>query len=801
MKKRIFFLTLVACLSIILLTCSLNDIKVANAAPAYIFSDGFESHNLNAWTAFSGTLSINTQTVNSGVYSVESIQAGQTLGNLYYQVLGGSLPNPIDFREYVYINSTTVPSTSGDYYEVGGFASSTGGNYGDGEICVFNIAQTLYWGVYYRNANSSTGFDFSISTSNSTSDVTPVSIGWNCVELKHTTGTITTYGEEQLYLNGVSILDVSADNYERTPANVVIGGSQTVANPTDSWNYYIDDVAVYGSYIGPLQYQLTMSTNYGTVTPPSGLYNENQTVPISATPPTAAQGERYIWQGWVGSGVGNYTGPNNSATVTMGSNITEQAVWEHDYYLTVSSAYGAASGSGWYDAGSSAYAAVSPTTVAGTTGIQYIFTGWSGGASGTTSPSNAINMNGPKTATANWQTQYYLTVSSAHGTPGGADWYNSSSSAYASTPLVVAGATGTQYVFTGWSGGASGTTSPSNAINMNGPKTATANWQTQYYLTFAQSGVGSDFSGTVMTVNGTVYGSAGFSAWANPGDVYTFSYASPLVVTANGEQYLLTGVSGNNTASILTVSAATTITGAYKTQYYLTATSTYGSPSPSSGWLDSGSSITEFVGTPVPGASGTQYACSGWSGTGSIPASGTASAVTFTISAASNIAWNWQTQYLVSFAINPSGTGTTSPSGTNVWENAGANSIFTTTTYTGYTFSSWSSNTSSITFGDAEEASATATISGPGTITANLASVPTPTPAVTPTPTNSPSPSPSPTLSPSPSPTTGPSSSPTKSPSTVNNNALYLSGLVVAIVIVAVVIAVVLTIRKRNQKK
>jgi uncharacterized protein YoxC len=35
----------------------------------------------------------------------------------------------------------------------------------------------------------------------------------------------------------------------------------------------------------------------------------------------------------------------------------------------------------------------------------------------------------------------------------------------------------------------------------------------------------------------------------------------------------------------------------------------------------------------------------------------------------------------------------------------------------------------------------------------------------------------------------------------VNNNALYLSGLVVAIVIVAVVIAVVLTIRKRNQKK
>jgi uncharacterized repeat protein (TIGR02543 family) len=566
MKKRIFFLTLVACLSIILLTCSLNDIKVANAA--YIFSDGFESGNLNAWTVFSGALSINTQTVNSGVYSVESIQVGQTLGNLYYQILGGSLPNPIDFREYVYINSTTVPSTSGDYYEVGGFASSTGGNYGDGEICVFNIAQTLYWGVYYRNANSSTGFDFSISASNSSSDATPVSIGWNCVELKHTTGTTTTYGEEQLYLNGVSILDVSADNYQRTPSNVVIGGSQQVANPTDSWNYYIDDVAVSGSYIGPVQYQLTMSTNYGTVIPPSGLYNESQTVTINAPQPTAAQGERYIWQGWVGSGVGSYTGTANPASVKMNSTITETASWEHQYYLTVSSAYGSVSGGGWYDAGSSAYAAVSPTTVAGTTG--------------------------------------------------------------------------TQYIFTGWSGDASGTTSPSNAIIMNGPKTATANWQTQYYLTFAQSGVGSDFSGTVMTVNSTVYNNTGFAAWANPGDVYTFSYASPLVVTANGEQYLLTGVSGNNTASILTVSAATTVTGAYKTQYYLTTTSAYDSPSPANGWYDSGSSISAFVSSPVPGASGIQWVCTGWSGTGSVPASGSTSALTFTIRAPSTITWNWQ---------------------------------------------------------------------------------------------------------------------------------------------------------------
>ena len=95
-------------------------IEVANAA--YIFSDGFESGNLNAWTVTYGTLSINSQTVNSGFYSVESIAKSCNIENLYYHVLGGSLPNPIYLREYVYINSTSVPSTNGDYYEVGGFS-------------------------------------------------------------------------------------------------------------------------------------------------------------------------------------------------------------------------------------------------------------------------------------------------------------------------------------------------------------------------------------------------------------------------------------------------------------------------------------------------------------------------------------------------------------------------------------------------------------------------------------------------------------------------------------------------------
>jgi uncharacterized repeat protein (TIGR02543 family) len=806
MKKKLFFLMIVTFLTFVLLACTLSNIKVASAQSTYILSDGFESGNLSSWTDYAGTLSINSQTVNSGSYSVQNNVVGNN-ENLYNQSLGGSLPNPIDFREYVYITSTTVPSTSGDYYEVGGFAAIGRPDFGDGEICVFNVNHVLYWGVYYRDNNVTTGttpgFGFSISTDNSTSNATPVSLGWSCVELKHTTGaSSTSYGHEQLYINGVSILNVAVDNYDRTPYYAVIGGSQLIAKNTDSWNYYLDDVAVSGSYIGPLQYQLTMSTNFGTVTPLSGSYNESQVVTITATTPTPVQGERYIFQGWTGTGPGSYTGPNNPSTANIEGNITETATWEHQYYLTVTSVYGSVSGGGWVDAGTSQVVSVSPTTVPGTAGTQYVFTGWSGDASGTSSNSNPIMMNGSKTATANWQTQYLLNVTSDHGTVGGSGYYASGANVTATvSPLTVAGAAGTQYVFTGWSGNASGTTSPSNNITMNGPLTATANWQTQYNLTIAQSGVASDFSGNFIAVNGTAYSRAGFSTWANPGNVYTFSYMPLLNVTANSEQYVLTGISGNSTSSSLTISSPTTVVGAYQAQYYLTATSTYGSVSPSSGWFNNGSSITEFVASPIAGAIGTQYACIGWTGTGSIPASGGTSAVTFTINAASSITWNWQTQYLISFVSNPSGIGTISPSGTNVWENPGTLSIFATTSLVDYRFSSWSADTGSITFEIPSASSTVATINGPGTITANFASAPTPTPTPVPTvkPTNSPSPSPKST--PTISPTHTPSSSPTHTSTPANGNAtiLYVSvGVVIAIVVVG--LATVLFLRRKKLK-
>jgi hypothetical protein len=163
------------------------------------------------------------------------------------------------------------------------------------------------------------------------------------------------------------------------------------------------------------------------------------------------------------------------------------------------------------------------------------------------------------TAIANWQTQYYLTVSSAYGTVGGAGWYNASSSALASvSALTVAGATGTQYVFTNWSGDVSGTSSQSNAITMNAPKTATANWKTQYLVSFVVSPSGT----AIVNPSGDLWEDAGpYSISATPNNGVSFSSWSSSTGTITIENALnrFTTVTINGPGTI-TANIATTPT-------------------------------------------------------------------------------------------------------------------------------------------------------------------------------------------------------------------------------------------------
>jgi uncharacterized repeat protein (TIGR02543 family) len=477
-------------------------------------------------------------------------------------------------------------------------------------------------------------------------------------------------------------------------------------------------------------------------TPQTFTWNPGDTHVLEAySPVPGPAGTQYVFTSWSAPSFGSvpdqsftYTVPNNDETVT--------ANYQTQYYLTVNNGgEGTAGGQGWYDANTNAQATITPLTVAGTTGTQYVFAGWSGDATGSGSPSNNILMTGPMTATATWTTQYQVTFSqtgldSDAGsttvlTLGGTDyawnplpssvWVNSGTPfAWAST---VPGVSGEQFIGPGQHGtitapglfsttytiqylitfnqvsvgsGFTGTvvtvegsnygvnllpyqiwwnastnlsfsfaspliagstqyvwSSTSGLSNLqNGALTVTAsgsvvgNYQVQYQVTFGMTGVGSDFTGLVVTIDSTDYSASQLPVtftWSS-GSIHSFDFQSPLVVgSTNTKQYVWTSTTGSLTSVqssySFTVSTYGSVIGNYKTQYYLTVSSPYDSPSPRSGWFDSGSSITESVTSP---ASGGQYICTGWTGTGSVPSSGSTTSASFTITAASSITWKWQ---------------------------------------------------------------------------------------------------------------------------------------------------------------
>lgn len=236
------------------------------------------------------------------------------------------------------------------------------------------------------------------------------------------------------------------------------------------------------------QYYVTVSSAHDSPTG-AGWYNSGATATIGVTTPSGGN----LFASWTGS-AGGYSGVNNPATFSVGQAITETANWNaQTVSITITSSQ---TGSGfivvdgvaqtapytvtWNVGDSHTISANSP--VSGATGTRYVYASWSDAGA----QSHSITVpSSPTTYTVTYTTQYYLTVTSSHGSPTGTGWYNSGASASFSVTSPVSGGAGTQYVNTGWSGDA--TSSP---VTMNGPKTVTATWVTQYYLTVT-SGYGS----------------------------------------------------------------------------------------------------------------------------------------------------------------------------------------------------------------------------------------------------------------------------------------------------------------------
>lgn len=184
------------------------------------------------------------------------------------------------------------------------------------------------------------------------------------------------------------------------------------------------------------------------------------------------------------------------------------------YYLTVKSPYGTPKGSGWYNNKTLASFNVTSVVDHGN-GTRRLFNGWTDNLS-TSAVSASIYMTEPKTVTATWKRQYYLTVISAYESPKGSGWYDDSATAsFNATPTIVNHGNGTRRIFLGWKGDVD-SSATSGTVLMNSPKTINVIWKKMYYL----------------AVNST-YGTANGTGWYDSDAEAKFS-VSPTTVQAPG---------------------------------------------------------------------------------------------------------------------------------------------------------------------------------------------------------------------------------------------------------------------------
>jgi len=240
------------------------------------------------------------------------------------------------------------------------------------------------------------------------------------------------------------------------------------------------------------------------------------------------------------------------------------------------------------------------TVLHGEVGTQYQFLGWSDHGS----PTHPINVGAsPATYTADFQTQYQLTISAspaAEGlvTPAGA-FLN------AGTVVNISATANSGYQFTGWSGPVADAAAASTTATMTGPLTLTANFGSLTGITIQTNPPGLQFSldGTLQTAPQSLNLSSGQHTIA----VANTQAGSP------GTQYVYSSWSdGGGISHPITVgNSAATYTANFTTQYQLSLAASPaagGLVSPAGGFINSGTVVN------VSATANSGYQFTGWTG-------------------------------------------------------------------------------------------------------------------------------------------------------------------------------------------
>ncbi|HSB05495.1 MAG TPA: fibronectin type III domain-containing protein [Thermodesulfobacteriota bacterium] len=381
-----------------------------------------------------------------------------------------------------------------------------------------------------------------------------------------------------------------------------------------------------------------------------------------------------------------------------------------------------------------------PITQSETTGTRNTYSSWSDGGGQThtiTTPSSSM------TYTANFKTEYSLTTSvspSAGGSvsPSGVNWYNSGQN------VTISATANSGYRFSGWSGDLSATTNPVSVV-MTGPKNVTANlFEVAGYLavTPALGLSASGPSGGPFSPSSRIYtlenrGGAAINwstsktqSWislsSNSGSLAPGTSTTVTVSINSNSNILVAGsysdtITFNNTTqgggntsravalNIGSVNQGYTVTTDPPGLFVVVDGLNYRAPE-TFNWTP-GSSHTVSITSPQFGPSGSQYAFGSWNDGG-----GQSHTLTTPSTGAIYVA-SFITQYSLTTFISPAGGGQVNLPVTN-WYNHGESVLASATASTGYNFTGWSGDLSSVispTF---------IVMNGPKIITANFTSDP-----------------------------------------------------------------------------
>jgi ribosomal protein L21E len=437
-------------------------------------------------------------------------------------------------------------------------------------------------------------------------------------------------------------------------------------------------------------------TTYSYSTPVSSSTTGKRFALIDVTGPTSPIATS-------GTVTGNYKTQYQLTVHTsgLGSHITNV----YDGVTVLGTAKDATPYSGWFDAGDTVSLDIDSTITASTT--RFVFTNWSGYGTGSAQP-YSVDMTTNRDITANYKTQYKLTVHTsglgsnwtnvydgvavlgmANDTTPYSDWFDEDYTVNLDIQSPITDGLGsTRFNFDHWSGNASGSDRP-KSVTMTGAKNITANYDTQYRITFSQTGLDSSANSLVLTVDGNpvYFDDFIYVVWKDKNSYLNYTYESLVTSSTVNKRFVLVNVACPPSGTKIT--APDDVVGNYKAQYKLTFKQTgldgtalgtvvtvdgvakdYGDLTPAgftTDWYDNGDIINYTYTDPVPSSTdGKRFALN------KVTADGTPFISPLTITQPLIITGDYKTQFRLTMATNFGDKGaTTNPSVGEHWYNAG----------------------------------------------------------------------------------------------------------------------------------